>query len=295
MRYMMLRHDNITTPPVYTLNTSAGKIVRKLQDNAGYAAKYKGLAGRRELKETTLDGRKYYYYVLKPDNYVEGKKYPTVMFQYSGPESQEVRNRWQVDFQEAFAKDGYVVICVDGRGTGNRERSFCDVVYRNLGHYETIDQIAMARYAATLPYVDADRIGICGWSYGGYETLMAVTTDEHPYKAAVAIAPVTDWRFYDSIYTERYMLTPQQNDDGYSASAPISRAHKLKCPLLVMHGTADDNVHPSNTYEFVSRLQSAGILCDMLMFPNMNHSINYCNARAVVYGKMLDWFNHNLK
>ena len=143
------------------------------------------------------------------------------------------------------------MICVDGRGTGGRGRAFCDVVYKNLGYYETIDQIAAARYAASLPYVDPNRIGIFGWSYGGYETLMAATADDSPYAAAVAVAPVTDWRFYDTVYAERYMLTPQQNEDGYRRSAPLMRTSRLKCPLLIMYGTSDDNVHPpipSNLY-----------------------------------------------
>ena len=186
------------------------------------------------------------------------------------------------------------MLCVDGRGTGARGTAFRDVVYKNLGHYETIDQIAVARYAAQLPYADSNRIGIAGWSYGGYETLMCVTDPQSPFKAAVAIAPVTSWRYYDTVYAERFMLTPGENGEGYDRSAPINRVHNLSCPLLIMHGTADDNVHLSNTIEFVSRLQESGRVCDMLLFPNMNHSINGCNARAMVYGKMVDYFSRNL-
>ena len=147
---------------------------------------------------------------------------------------------------------------------------------------------------ASLPYVDSERIGICGWSYGGYETLMAISEQGNPYKAAVAIAPVTDWCYYDTVYAERYMQTPRANEDGYNASAPILRAGNVDCELLLISGTADDNVHMANTMEYVSRLQSQGILCDMLLFPNMNHSIKGCNARAVVYGKMIDFFKKNL-
>ncbi len=294
MRYMMLQHSSITQQPMYTLNTSAGKLVRTIENNNTYRNRIGAKLCAREFFTMQSDGVTLNGYIIKPVDFSTSKKYPTIMFQYSGPESQQVLNKWQIDWQDAFAHAGYVVICVDGRGTGARGRDFCDIVYKNLGYYETIDQIAAANYAATLPYVDASRIGICGWSYGGYEALMAASAENAPYKAAVAIAPVTDWRFYDTVYAERFMRTPQQNEDGYYQSAPLTHATKLKCPLLLMYGTSDDNVHPSNTIEYVSRLQSAGILCDMLIFPNMNHSINYCNARAVVYAKMLDWFNKNL-
>ncbi len=217
------------------------------------------------------------------------------MYQYSGPGSQEVLNIWRMDWYYYFAKQGYLIVCVDGRGTGGRGRAFSDAVYCDLGHYETIDQINAARYVGSLPYADASRIGIFGWSYGGYETLMAASAENAPYAAAVAVAPVTDWRYYDTVYAERYMLTPQQNEDGYRTSAPINRAGSLKCPLLIMHGTADDNVHLLNTMQYVSALQAAGCLCDMWLFPNMNHSIMGCNARTMVYAKMLDYFNKTLK
>jgi len=296
MQYMMLRHDTPERPPVYSLCTSAGKNLRTVEDNAAYAARFAGRLPQREFFTMTGDdGVQLNGYIIRPTGFDASAKYPCIMYQYSGPGSQEVLHRWQVDWQEAFARRGYVVVCVDGRGTGGRGRAFCDIVYRRLGHYETIDQLAAARYAASLPGVDPARIGIFGWSYGGYETLMAASADGAPYAAAVAVAPVTDWRFYDTVYAERYMLTPQQNEDGYRESAPLSRPYKLACPLLLMYGTADDNVHPSNTIEYVSRLQQAGILCDMLVFPGMNHSINGCNARSMVYGKMLDYFDSHLK
>lgn len=290
--YMTLTHSSVDHAPVYSINTSAGKQLRVLEDNASYMAKVGNKVAKREFFTMQSDGNTLNGFIIRSQN--ASQKSPCIMYQYSGPGSQEVLNRWQFDWMDAFAKAGYVVVCVDGRGTGGRGRDFCDVVYKNLGHYETIDQVAAARYAASLPYVDASRIGIFGWSYGGYETLMAATADDAPYAAAVAVAPVTDWRFYDSIYTERYMLTPQQNEDGYRRSAPLFRTSSLKCPLLIMYGTSDDNVHPANSIEFVSRLERQGDICDMLIFPNMNHSINGCNARSVVYGKMLDWFNKNL-
>lgn len=291
--YMTLTHSTTEHAPIYTINTSAGKEVRVLEDNAKFMAKIGGKVAKREFFTMQSDGNTLNGYVIRPQN-ISDRKLPCIMYQYSGPGSQEVLSRWQYDWMDAYVQAGYVIVCVDGRGTGGRERAFCDVVYKDLGHYETIDQVNAARYAGSLPYVDSSRIGIFGWSYGGYETLMAAAAQDAPYKAAVAVAPVTDWSFYDTVYAERYMLTPQQNEDGYRASAPLYHTSTVKCPLLIMYGTSDDNVHPANSIEYVSRLERQGDFCDMLIFPNMNHSINGCNARSVVYGKMLDWFNKNL-
>lgn len=295
MTYCTVSFSDISTPPVYTLCQTAGmKTLRTLEDNADYRQRYASAPKKEFFTMSTSDGVTLNGYMIKPEGFSPSKKYPVVMYQYSGPGSQEVVNRWKMDWDFFFAKKGYVVMCVDGRGTGGRGRAFMDVVYRNLGDYETKDQLAAARYAASLPFVDSKRIGIFGWSFGGYETLMAASAPGAMYAAAVAVAPVTDWRFYDTIYAERYMLTPQQNEDGYRRSAPINHADNLCCPLLIMTGTADDNVHQQNTLQYVSVLQSKGILCDMLMFPNMNHSIYGCNSRAVVYAKMLDFFNKNM-
>lgn len=294
MNYYAVNYSTESQAPKHILYNAKGKEVRVLIDNTDYAARYAS-APRREFFTFDSDGNKLNGYILKPSEFDASKRYPVIMWQYSGPGSQEVVNRWHMDWDYyAAGEKGFIVICVDGRGTGGRGEAFRDVVYKNLGHYETIDQLAAARYAASLPYVDADRIGIAGWSYGGYETLMASTAPDAPFKAAVAIAPVTSWRYYDTVYTERFMLTPGENAEGYDRSAPTSRASNLNCSLLMMHGTADDNVHLSNTIEFVSRLQEANRCCDMLLFPNMNHSINGCNARQLVYGKMIDYFGKNL-
>lgn len=292
MNYYVVNYSNEQTPPRHTLFNINDKEVRVLIDNSEYAARYTTLP-RKEFfifdGDVQLNG-----YIIKPANFDATRKYPVIMWQYSGPGSQEVVNRWRMDWDYYAALKGFVVICVDGRGTGGRGNSFRDIVYRHLGHYETIDQLAVARYAASLPYVDGKRIGIAGWSYGGYETLMAISAPSAPFKAAVAIAPVTSWRYYDTVYAERYMLTPGENEEGYRASAPIERVADVNCSLLIMHGTADDNVHLSNTIEYVSRLQENGRVCDMLLFPNMNHSINGCGARALVYGRMVDYFTKNL-
>ena len=293
--FMIICHSDAKTPPVHTLCNAAGKKLRVMEDNAAYRSRYEGRIPTKEFFTVESDGYQLNAYMIKPLDFSESKKYPVVMTQYSGPGSQSVVNRWQMDFDYFYAMKGYIVVCIDGRGTGGRGRKFTDLVYRQLGHYETIDQINAANRIASLPYVDKNNIGICGWSYGGYEALMCATETGSPFAATVAIAPVTDWRYYDTVYAERYMLTPRQNDEGYRLSAPINRTTRLACPLLLMYGTADDNVHPANTLEFVSRLQSQGLLCDMFVFPNMNHSINGCNARAVVYAKMLDFFDRNLK
>lgn len=289
----VLTLQDATAAPSYALMSTAGKRIRDLGDNSTYMAKYNDLP-KKEFITIPSDGNELNAYVIKPTDFSASKKYPVIMWQYSGPGSQEVLNKWSVDWEQYAAKEGFVVVCVDGRGTGSRGRDFETCVYRNLGYYETIDQINAANYVSKLPYVDGARIGIAGWSYGGYETLMAISAAGNPYKAAVAIAPVTDWRYYDTVYAERYMLTPRANEDGYNDSAPINRTNKVDCQLLLMHGTADDNVHLANTMEYVSRLQMDGQLCSMLLFPNMNHSIYGCNSRAVVYGNMINFFKKNL-
>lgn len=292
--YFTLNYSTATTPPVYTLRNSKNKVLRTLAGNAAYAADYAG-APQKEFLTISSDGNELNAYMIKPAGFDPSRRYPVIMWQYSGPGSQEVFNRWAMDWDIYAARQGFLVVCVDGRGTGGRGTAFRNIVYRQLGKYETIDQLNAARWVASLPYVNPDAIGIAGWSYGGYETLMCATEANGPYAAAVAVAPVTSWRLYDTVYSERFMLTPQQNGPAYDSGAPLERASSLACPLLIMYGTADDNVHPENTIEFVSRLQEAGMDCDVLMFPNMNHSINGCDSRRVVYAKMVDFFRRNLK
>lgn len=294
--YAVMSVSDVSHAPVYTLiNPASGKTIRTLEDNAEATARY-AAAPRREFftipasgSDPELNG-----YVVRPANFDASRRYPVVMYQYSGPGSQEVRNRWNMDWENYFAMQGIMVVCVDGRGTGGRGRAFREAVYRNLGHYETIDQLRGARYAAALPGADGKRMGMFGWSYGGYETLMAISAEGAPFKAAVAVAPVTDWRYYDTVYAERYMLPPSQNPQGYADSAPLNRIGGMNCRLLMMYGTSDDNVHPANTMEYVARLINAGKFCDMFVFPGMNHSINGCDTRRLVYSRMLDYFRANL-
>lgn len=295
MNFYVSNYSNAQTPPVYTLRTIADKDVRVLEDNADVARKYASAPKREFITVTTNEGNTINAYMLKPADFSSSKRYPVIMTQYSGPGSQQVLDTWAIDWPQYAAMDGYIVICADGRGTGGRGRAWETVVYKNLGYYETIDQQAVARWAASQPYVNGDKIGICGWSYGGYESLMCVSTPSTPFAAAVAIAPVTDWRYYDTIYAERYMLTPQANEDGYQTSAPLSAVGNLSVPLLIMHGTADDNVHFMNTVQYTSALQGAGKWCDMFIYPNKNHSIYGCDARLSVYSRMLAYFNAYLR
>lgn len=296
MLYCVVNYNDISTPPVYSLrNAKNNKELRILEANDSLKNIASSLP-KKEFFTLSSDGVSLNGYMIKPVPFDSSKKYPVIMWQYSGPGSQEVLNRWRLDWEVVAAMNGFGVVCVDGRGTGGRNREFETVVYRNLGKYETIDQVGAARYVASWPWVDSGNIGIAGWSYGGYESLMcASVANDNPFKAAVAIAPVTDWRYYDTVYAERYMLTPAENEDGYNLSAPINHVTSLSCPILIMSGTSDDNVHLSNTMEYVARMVAVKKSCDMMLFPNMNHSINGCGSRAVVYGKMLEFFNRQLK
>lgn len=294
MAYYVYSYSNVNTPPAYVLRSAANhKEVRPLLDNTDYGRRWAS-APKAEFFTFNSGGNTLNGYIIKPSGFDASKKYPVIMYQYQGPGSQSVLNRWNIDYNNFFAKCGFVVVCVDGRGTGGRGRAFQDAVYKHLGYYESIDQIAAANYAAALPYVDASRIGIFGWSYGGYEAIMASSQANAPYAAAVAVAPVTDWRYYDTVYAERYMLTPQENADGYDEASTFTYINNRRCPLLIMHGTADDNVHFFNSVQYASATESEGRWLDMLIFPNMDHSINGCSARAVVIGRLLDYFKHQM-
>lgn len=295
MNFYTVNYSNSAKPACYTLCSIDGKELRVIEDNAAVAAKYADMPAKEFITIPNDEGAQMNAYIIKPSDFSPSRRYPVIMHQYSGPGSQQVLDSWSVDWMQYAAGKGYVVVCVDGRGTGGRGRAWETAVYKNLGHYETLDQHAAARWMARQPYVDSARIGICGWSYGGYETLMAVSSAGSPYAAAVAIAPVTDWRYYDTIYAERYMLTPRENEDGYRRSAPINAVGGLSVPLLIMHGTADDNVHFMNTVQYTSALQAAGKWCDLFIYPNMNHSINGCDARLSVYSRMLGYFDANMR
>ena len=294
--YYIRRFSNATTPDQFVLYSIDGKRVRDLQLNEEYAQKYTSPEiPRREFFTMLNDnGDRMNGYIIKPVDFDPSKKYPCIMSQYSGPNSQQVLNKWKMEWEEYFAMQGYVIACVDGRGTGGQGKDYLKAIYLNLGRYETEDQLAAARYMAQQPYIDADRIGIWGWSFGGFETLMAMSQDDSRYACGVAIAPVTSWKFYDSIYTERFMLTPEENPDGYDY-APLDLTHKLRGKLLLMFGSADDNVRIVNSMQYVAKLHSEGQQFDMMVYPNMNHSINGCGVRLPLYQRVLNFFNQNLK
>ena len=295
--YYIHTFSNATTPTQYrVVSTDRNRPVRDLQLNEAYAEKYN--SGKVPLKEfftfdndgVTLNG-----YLIKPLDFDPTKKYPVILSQYSGPGSQQVKNNWKIDWENYFAMQGYVICCVDGRGTGARGKAFESVTYLNLGHYETIDQIAAAKHMANQPWADPERIGIWGWSYGGYEVLMALSHPDSPFAAGVAIAPVTSWRLYDTIYAERFMRTPGENPDGYSNSAPLNHVDDMKAKLLIMFGSADDNVHIINSMQYIAKLHSQKSQFEMMIYPNMNHSINGCGVRETLYQRVLNFFDRNLK
>ena len=294
--YYIRRFSEATTPDQFVLYGIDGKKVRDLQLNEEYAKKYTSPEiPRREFFTMLNDnGDRMNGYIIKPVDFDPAKKYPCIMSQYSGPNSQQVLNKWKMEWEEYFAMQGYVIACVDGRGTGGQGKEFLKAIYLNLGRYETEDQLAAARYMAEQPYIDADRIGIWGWSFGGFESLMAMSQDDSCYACGVAIAPVTSWRFYDSIYTERFMLTPEENPDGYSY-APLDLTDKLKGKLLLMFGSADDNVRIVNSMQYIAKLHSENQQFDMMVYPNMNHSINGCGVRLPLYQRVLNFFDQNLK
>ncbi len=292
-KYYMESYSSLSQAPSYVLKSSKGKEIKVFGDNASYAQRYSSLP-RQEIATIDVNGVTLNALIVRPSDMVSGKKYPLIINQYSGPGSQEVLDRWTADWTRYFASRGYVIATIDPRGTGGRGRAFMDAVYCKLGITEASDLIAAAKSLSTTDYVDADRIGIYGWSYGGYEALMCATAPQSPFKATVAVAPVTDWRYYDTAYTERYMRTPQQNETGYDTSAPLNRIDNLNGNLLMMWGTLDDNVHPANSLEFISRMQMRGKYPQILIFPNQNHSINGCELREVVYSRMLDFFDSNM-
>ncbi len=295
--YFIDKYSSSQQPLVVTVRDARGKLLRTLEDNASL----KAYAQESQLPQkeffTCLNnvGDKMNGYMIKPIDFNPAKRYPVVMSQYSGPGSQSVLDRWKVDWEYYLASQGFIVACVDGRGTGGRGQAYETSVYLQLGKYETEDQVAAAEYMSTLPYVDGNNIGIYGWSYGGYETLMAMSTGNGIYRAGVAIAPVTDWRYYDTIYAERFMRTPKENEDGYTQSAPITHAQDLKGNLLIISGTADDNVHYLNTLQYSAALIEAGIQFDTQIYPNKNHQIDGCDTRHHLFTRVCNFFIENLK
>src|SRR5881296_1827535 len=286
-------------PPLQTLRRADGKVVRPLTGNLALVRKVDALRLRAPefLKVPTPGGVELNAWIIKPRDFDPAKRYPLLLFVYGGPGSQTVTDAWgsaQYLWHQMLAQEGYLVASVDNRGTGGRGAKFMKMTYLHLGRYEVADQIAAARWFAGQAFVNPDRIGIWGWSYGGYMSSLTMFRGAGVFKAAVAVAPVTDWRFYDTIYTERYMRTPQENPDGYAESAPLAYADSLKGNFLLVHGTGDDNVHFQNSVRLVERLEGANKQFDMRIYPNKTHAIAGGNTRENLYGLLTRWLKNNL-
>lgn len=301
-QYFLNVHSDINTPYEYSLRTSAGKTLKVLEDNTelkGKLAKMK-LPAPEIFSFTTADGIQLNGWMVKPLKFDAAKHYPVIMYQYSGPGSQEVHNSWGNGFyggltwEKRLAEKGYLVVCVDGRGTGGRGSDFQRCTYMKLGDLESHDQAETAAYLATLPFVDKNRIAIWGWSFGGFNTLMSMSEGRGLFRCGVAVAPVTDWRYYDSVYTERYMRTPQENSTGYDCS-PLHRYQNMKGDLLLIHGMADDNVHFQNSAELAEALVQDGFQFDMQVYTNRNHSIDGGNTRRHIFTRIENYFDRILK
>ena len=302
-QYFVNTWSDYNTPYVFTTRTREGKVINTIEDNKAVkqlVSDY-GFCKREPFSFTTSEGVVLNGWMVKPKDFDANKKYPVIMHQYSGPGSQQVTNSWSAGsmgqggaFDSYLAQEGFIVVSVDGRGTGGRGSEFEKCTYLNLGNLESKDQVETALYVGSLPYVDKDRIGIWGWSYGGFNTLMSMSEGRGVFRAGVAIAPPTNWMYYDSVYTERYMRTPKENPDGY-ATNPIERAPKLHGALLICHGTADDNVHPQNTYEYSEALVQADKDFRELFYTNRNHSIFGGNTRNHLLRQVAQFFKTELK
>lgn len=300
MNFYMSVFSNNDIPPQYTIHKSDGKQLRVLQNNAAFSERIQeyGFTPKEFFNFTTKESVSLNGWMIKPPHFDPNKKHPVLMYVYGGPGSQEVSNSWMrgqdYAWYQMLAQKGYIVVCVDGRGTAGRGDLFKKSIYKQMGKLETEDQISTAQYLQTLPYVDPDRIGIWGWSFGGYLSSLAMFKGEGLFKAAIAVAPVTNWRYYDNIYTERFLQTPQENPEGYDDNSPIFHANKLKGAYLLVHGMADDNVHFQNSVDLTSALIKHEKKFDTFFYPNMNHFINQGTARYHLYVKMTDFILENL-
>lgn len=299
LKYYMNTFSNLHTPTQITLNDNNGKVLKTLVTNDALKKELAQYAtpSKEFFKFTTSRGDELNGWMMKPADFSASKKYPVLMFQYSGPGSQEVIDRWNIGmsgWEEYMASKGYIIVCVDGRGTGGRGSEFQKCTYLKLGVKEAEDQVATAQYMATQPFVDKSRIGIWGWSFGGYMTLMSMSEGTPIFKAGVAVAAVTDWKYYDTIYGERFMRTPKENAEGYKNSSAFTRANNLNGKLLLVHGMADDNVHFQNCAEYSEHLVQTGKQFDMQLYTNRNHSIYGGNTRYHLFTRITDFFLNNL-
>ena len=298
--YYTLNYSTVNSASSYNVYNRDGQLIRPLENNAEMAAKQKsyGVQPVEFFNFTTSENVALNGWMIKPKDFDPNGSYPVFMFQYCGPGSQQVLDSYRgVNYwwYQMLAQEGYVVACVDGRGTGARGEEFKKMTYMKLGHYETIDQIEAGKYLASLPYTDPNKIGIFGWSYGGYMSSLCILKGADVFSTAIAVAPVTNWKWYDTIYTERFMRTSEENPDGYHDNSPIYFAELLKGNYLLVHGSGDDNVHLQNSMEMARALISANKQFDTYIYPNRAHGISGDNARLHLYTKMTNFLNENLK
>jgi dipeptidyl-peptidase 4 len=297
--YYISTYSDANTPMQYAIYQWNGKLIKTLEDNKKLQEKAKeyGFVTKEFSKFTSTEGVELHYWIMKPANFDSTKKYPVLMYVYGGPGAQTVNNSWErADFSwyQMLTQKGYIVVSVENRGTGARGEAFKKATYMQLGKLETEDQISGAEFLGNLPYVDKDRIGIFGWSYGGYMSALCMTKGNAFFKAGIAVAPVTNWRYYDNIYTERYMRKPQDNASGYDDNSPINHVTKLKGKFLLVHGSGDDNVHVQNSMDLITALVNANKQFDLMIYPNKNHGIYGGNTRLHLYKKMTDFILQNL-
>ena len=298
--YFINKYGSVTTPTTYTLNTAKdGKQVQSIVNNDVLAQKLKAynLPTKEFFVLKTAEGNELNAWMIKPKDFNPNKKYPVFMYQYSGPGSQQVDNNWTNINDYWFmmlSQQGYIIACVDGRGTGFKGAVFKKSTQKELGKYEVEDQIAAAKVIGNYPYVDKTRIGIWGWSFGGFMASNCIMKGADVFKMAIAVAPVTNWRFYDSIYTERYMQTPQENPSGYDDNSPINHVEKLKGKFLLIHGSGDDNVHVQNSMQMMEALIQANKQFDSQIYPDNNHGIYGGMTRIQLFNKMTNFIKENL-
>mgnify|MGYP003970244281 FL=1 len=298
LKYYMNSISTANSAPKFTLHKADGTQLKVLEDNAEFETKMEDFnLSEKEFFTIKTEDAELNAWMIKPPDFDKNKEYPLYMFLYGGPGSQQVTNSFgwtNYYWYQMLAQKGYIVACVDNRGTGGKGAEFKKMTYKELGKYETIDQINAGKYFGNLNYIDANRIGIQGWSYGGYMSSLAITKGADVFNLSIAVAPVTNWRYYDNIYTERYMQTPQENASGYDENSPINHVEKLKGHYLLIHGGADDNVHVQNTMEMISALVKANKQFDLFIYPDKNHGIYGGNTRYHLYKKMTDFILDNL-
>jgi dipeptidyl-peptidase-4 len=288
-------YQSNTTPNRYTLHNKNGVKLLLDNDSIAQAWKHSGFQDKEFFTITTERGDTLHAWRILPANFDPAQRYPVVMMQYSGPGSQRVTDTWRKRFGHYLAAQGYIVVCADPRGTAARGRAWRNATYMQLGVKEAEDQMSVARHLRTLPYVDAQRIALCGWSYGGYQTLMCMSLQEEQlWKCGMAIAPVTSWRLYDSAYTERYMRRPQVNEAGYDKADVMHLAANLTGKLLLVHGLADDNVHAQHTWGYVDALVQAGKQFEMQIYPDDNHFIRRGENYQHLHNRLLIFLENNL-